>query len=83
MGGSAITEIVFSIPGLGNLIIDGIKVKNAPLVQGGILVIALAMALCNLIVDVLYAYVDPRIRSQYVKPKVKMAAAKSVATEEK
>lgn len=83
LGGSAITEIVFSIPGLGNLIIDGIKVKNAPLVQGGILVIALAMALCNLIVDVLYAYVDPRIRSQYVKPKVKMAAAKSVATEEK
>ena len=83
MGGSAITEIVFSIPGLGNLIIDGIKVKNAPLVQGGILVIALAMALCNLIVDVLYAYVDPRIRSQYVKPKVKMTAAKSAATEEK
>lgn len=83
LGGSAITEIVFSIPGLGNLIIDGIKVKNAPLVQGGILVIALAMALCNLIVDVLYAYVDPRIRSQYVKPKVKMAAAKSAATEEK
>lgn len=83
LGGSAITEIVFSIPGLGNLIIDGIKVKNAPLVQGGILVIALAMALCNLIVDVLYAYVDPRIRSQYVKPKVKMTAAKSAATEEK
>lgn len=51
--------------------------------MGGILVIALAMALCNLIVDVLYAYVDPRIRSQYVKPKVKMAAAKSAATEEK
>lgn len=83
LGGSAITEIVFSIPGLGNLIIAGIKVKNAPLVQGGILVIALAMALCNLIVDVLYAYVDPRIRSQYVKPRVKLAAAKSATTEEK
>lgn len=82
LGGSAITEIVFSIPGLGNLIIDGIKVKNAPLVQGGILVIALAMALCNLFIDVLYAYVDPRIRSQYVKPKVKVAKSKK-AEEEK
>lgn len=82
LGGSAITEIVFSIPGLGNLIIDGIKVKNAPLVQGGILVIALAMALCNLIIDVLYAYVDPRIRSQYVKPKVKLAAAQNSEAKE-
>lgn len=83
LGGSAITEIVFSIPGLGNLIIDGIKVKNAPLVQGGILVIALAMALCNLIIDVLYAYVDPRIRSQYVKPKVKVATKTKKTEEEK
>ena len=83
LGGSAITEIVFSIPGLGNLIIDGIKVKNAPLVQDGILVIALAMALCNLLIDVLYAYVDPRIRSQYVKPRAKKAAVKSNETEEK
>ncbi len=82
LGGSAITEIVFSIPGLGNLIIDGIKVKNAPLVQGGILVIALAMALCNLAIDVLYAYVDPRIRSQYVKPKVKLASANKNAAKE-
>ena len=83
LGGSAITEIVFSIPGLGNLIIDGIKVKNAPLVQGGILVIALAMALCNLLIDVLYAYVDPRIRSQYVKPKVKLAPKSATTEEEK
>jgi len=83
LGGSAITEIVFSIPGLGNLIIDGIKVKNAPLVQGGILVIALAMALCNLLIDVLYAYVDPRIRSQYVKPKVKLAQKSATTEEEK
>lgn len=65
LGGSALTETVFAIPGLGNLIIEGIKVKNAPLVQGGILFVALAMAIVNLIVDILYAYVDPRIRSQY------------------
>lgn len=71
LGGSAITEIVFSIPGLGNLIINAIKVKNVPLVQGGILFMAVAMSLCNLLVDVLYAYVDPRIRSQYVSSKAK------------
>lgn len=69
LGGAAISEVVFAIPGLGNLIIGAIKVKNAPLVQGGIMLIALAMSIVNLIVDVLYAYVDPRIRSQYLKPR--------------
>ena len=73
LGGSAISEVVFAIPGLGNLIISAINVKNAPLVQGGILFIAVVMAFCNLIIDVLYAYVDPRIRSQYVKAKPKKA----------
>ena len=56
---------------LGNLIINAIKVKNAPLVQGGILFMAVVMSLINLLVDVLYAYVDPRIRSQYVSNKAK------------
>lgn len=79
LGGSAITEIVFSIPGLGNLIINAIKVKNAPLVQGGVLFIAVVMSLCNLVVDVLYAYVDPRIRSQYVGGKSKKKATQKVA----
>lgn len=69
MGGSALSEVVFAIPGLGNLIIGAIKVKNVPLVQGGIMFIALAMSVVNMIVDVLYAYVDPRIRSQYLKPR--------------
>ena len=69
LGGAALSEVVFAIPGLGNLIIGAIKVKNAPLVQGGIMFIALAMSIVNLIVDVLYAYVDPRIRSQYLKPR--------------
>ncbi|MEA4920073.1 MAG: ABC transporter permease [Clostridiaceae bacterium] len=80
LGGSSITEIVFAIPGLGNLIISAIKVKNAPLVQGGILFMALVMSLCNLLVDVLYAYVDPRIRSQYVRPKIKLSPSKKEAT---
>ncbi len=65
LGGSALTETVFAIPGLGNLIISAIKVKNAPLVQGGVLLIAVSMAVVNLIVDIMYAFVDPRIKSQY------------------
>jgi len=71
LGGAAVVETVFAIPGLGKLIVDGIKVKNAPVVQGGIVFAAVVMSFINLIVDVLYAYVDPRIRSQYVRPRGK------------
>ncbi len=65
LGGAAVIETVFSIPGIGKLIVDAINAKNAPLVQGGILFIAMAMAFINLFVDIIYAFVDPRIRSQY------------------
>jgi peptide/nickel transport system permease protein len=71
LGGAAVVETVFAIPGLGKLIVDGIKVKNAPVVQGGIVFAAVVMSFINLIVDVLYAYVDPRIRSQYMRPRSK------------
>lgn len=66
LGGAAVIETVFSIPGIGKLIVDAINVKNAPLVQGGILFIAVAMSFINLITDIIYALVDPRIRSQYL-----------------
>ena len=65
LGGAAVIETVFSIPGIGKLIVDAINYKNAPLVQGGILFIAFVMSFINLFVDICYAYVDPRIRSQY------------------
>jgi peptide/nickel transport system permease protein len=74
LGGIAISETVFAVPGVGKLIVDAIPVKNAPLVQGGILFIAFAMSIINLITDVLYAYVDPRIRSQYVKRRARSLA---------
>ena len=74
--GRLLGEAVFAVPGVGKLIVDAIPIKNTPLVQGGILFIAFAMSIINLITDVLYAYVDPRIRSQYVRRKApkKMAA---------
>lgn len=65
LGGVVVIESVFSIAGLGKLMVDAIKVKNYPLVQGGILFMAFAVCIINLLVDIIYAWVDPRIRSQY------------------
>ena len=61
-GGAIIVEVLFAIPGLGRLAVDSIFNKDFPLVQGVVLLIALAVLSMNLIVDVLYSYVDPRIR---------------------
>lgn len=62
LGGAVLTETVFVWPGLGRLLTDAILQRDFPVIQGGILVIALAMILLNLVTDVLYAVVDPRIR---------------------
>jgi len=65
LGGALLTESVFSIPGIGRLMVDSIKARDYPIVQGGVLVIAVAFSVVNLIVDLIYGFVDPRIRSQY------------------
>lgn len=75
MGGAVLTESIFGIPGLGNLIVGAIKARDYPVVQGGVLFIAFAFAIVNLIVDILYAFFDPRIRSQYSRKTVRKAAA--------
>ncbi|PTX64281.1 peptide/nickel transport system permease protein [Melghirimyces profundicolus] len=62
MGGSILTETVFSWPGLGSLIIDSINDRDYPVIQGVVFLATLIMIVVNLIVDVLYAYLDPRIR---------------------
>lgn len=61
-GGSVILETVFSIPGIGRLIVDGIFSRDYPVVQGSILVLAASVLIGNLIADILYALVDPRIK---------------------
>lgn len=61
LGGAMLTETIFSIPGLGRLMVDSIKTRDFPMVQGTVLFIAVTFTLVNLIVDILYAYVDPRI----------------------
>jgi ABC-type dipeptide/oligopeptide/nickel transport system permease component len=62
LAGAVIVETVFSRPGLGRLIVGGILTKDFPLVQGTVLFVAAAYVLINVVVDVAYAYVDPRIR---------------------
>lgn len=65
LGGAILAESIYSVPGIGKLMVDALSVKNYPMVQGGVLFIALAFSIVNLMVDILYAFVDPRIRSQY------------------
>jgi peptide/nickel transport system permease protein len=62
IGGAVVTEIVFNIPGLGRLIISAILRRDYPVVQGVVLVTAVVYVLINLAVDVMYAFIDPRIR---------------------
>ena len=65
LGGAVLTETVFAIPGIGTFMLEGIRTRDMPIVQGGVLVVAIAFSLVNLLVDILYAFVDPRIKSQY------------------
>jgi peptide/nickel transport system permease protein len=65
LGGAVLTESIFSIPGVGRLMVEAIKMRDYPLVQGGVLYIAIAFSLVNLLVDLVYAWVDPRIKAQY------------------
>ncbi|MEG1971547.1 MAG: ABC transporter permease [Oscillospiraceae bacterium] len=65
LGGAMLTETVFSWPGLGRLMVDSIKSKDIPMVLGSIIFMATTFTIVNLLVDIVYAYVDPRIKSQY------------------
>lgn len=65
LGGAMLTETVFSWPGVGRLMIDSIKSKDIPLVLGSVIFLAIMFTVVNLIVDIVYAFVDPRIKSQY------------------
>lgn len=62
LGGAVITETVFSRPGLGRLLVDSIKARDFPVVQGTIMMLAVSFVIVNLLVDLVYVYLDPRIR---------------------
>ena len=62
LGGAVLTESIFGWPGLGQLAVSAISQRDLPLVQGIVLTFAVTFALVNLLVDLLYAVIDPRIR---------------------
>ena len=64
IGGAVITEYVFALPGVGRLVVDAVFARDYPLVQGVVLLIAVGFILTNLMVDLLYGLIDPRIRAR-------------------
>jgi peptide/nickel transport system permease protein len=65
LSGAVLTETIFSWPGIGRLAVDAIRAKDFPVVQGVVMVFAVIYALVNLFVDVIYAYLDPRLKTRY------------------
>ena len=75
LGGSIVLEQVFTIPGLGQLMINAIREKDTPVVMGAVMTTAIFASLVNLLVDIIYTYIDPRLASKFtsVKRQVKKA----------
>ena len=81
--GAVITEQVFSIPGLGSLMVTAINSRDYPIVRGSVLLLAVSFSVVNLLIDLLYAVFDPRIRAQFSgKTKNKKLKVKPAAREE-
>ena len=62
LGGAVVTETVFTIPGMGRLVVQSIARRDYPVIQGAVMTIAMTYVLVNLLVDVLYVYADPRVQ---------------------
>ena len=62
LGGAFITEVIFGWPGVGQLAVNSILQRDFPVVQGTVLLVTMAYVVTNLIVDLMYAWIDPRIR---------------------
>jgi peptide/nickel transport system permease protein len=62
LGGTVVIEVIFGLPGLGRLLVEGMTARDYPVIQGTVLFIAVAFVFVNLLVDLMYAYLDPRIR---------------------
>jgi peptide/nickel transport system permease protein len=65
LGGTIVIETVFGIPGIGNYMLTAVNNRDYPIVQGCVVFLALAFSVVVLLVDIIYAYVDPRIKAQY------------------
>lgn len=76
-GGAVVAETIFSIPGLGSYMITAIQKRDYPAVQGSVLVISIVFSLIMLLIDLLYAFIDPRIKAQYKSKNTKRRKEKN------
>jgi peptide/nickel transport system permease protein len=79
--GSVIIETIFAIPGMGTFMLGGIHGRDYPIVNGVVVVVSLLVCIVNLLVDIAYAFIDPRIRSQFVSSKKKIAITNKLAAQ--
>jgi peptide/nickel transport system permease protein len=79
LGGALIAEVIFSIPGLGNYTLVALANRDYPAIQGSVLFLSTLFCLVILLIDILFAFVDPRIRSQYVRKKKRHKEVRSSA----
>ena len=73
IGGGMVIETVFSIPGVGKYIVDAITQRNYPSVLGGVLILALILTLINLLVDISFILIDPRLKTTIISGGAKKA----------
>lgn len=76
LGGAVLTEKIFSYPGLGTIMVDAIYQKDTPQILGSVCFVALIFTFINLLVDILYGFIDPRIKTAYGKAKKRTAVFK-------
>ena len=65
LGGAIVTETVFAMPGLGMLMVNGVRQRDTPIVMAAVLFAALLAGVVNLLVDILYTFIDPRLKSEF------------------
>jgi peptide/nickel transport system permease protein len=82
LGGALIAEIVFSVPGLGQYTLSGLSNRDYPVIQGSVLILSGLYSVIILVIDLLFALIDPRIRSQYSSKREKIRKKGGVAANE-
>ena len=76
MAGSIIVETIFAVPGMGMFMMNGISGRDYPVINGCVLVLSLIICVMNLLVDIVYAFIDPRIKALFITSKRKAKASK-------
>ena len=73
LSGSLIAEVIFSIPGVGQYTLTALNNRDYPVIQGSVLFLSVVFSIVILLVDIIYALIDPRIRSQYSRKRSRRA----------